>query len=111
VSTFLVGGVREGDACRVGSLWVGDFDNLDGLDPSLCAPPKVCRGDDDRDKCVDIVETESEETEAERILLDAPLASGSSLCLSRFRPLSCSAFASCSSATPFLQYVLVYIAI
>lgn len=53
---------------------------------------------------MDIVETEVEERDdAERLLLGAPLLSGSSLCRSCFRPLSSSSFASCSSATPFLK--------
>ena len=67
--------------------------------------PDVGLGDGDRDIFVDIVETEVEEPDdAERTLLEAPPTSGSSsLCLSRFRPLSSSNLASCSSATPFLR--------
>ena len=64
----------------------------------------VCIGEGDFDISVEMVDTEPED--AERILLKASLDSGSSLCLSRFRPLSNSAFASCSSATPFLTAVL-----
>jgi hypothetical protein len=63
------------------------------------------RGDGERDILVDIVETETDDVEeVDRILLEAPLISGSSLCRSRFRPLSCSSLASCSSATPFLEF-------
>jgi hypothetical protein len=52
-----------------------------------------------------MVETETEDAEADLILLGCPALSGSSLCLSLFRPLSrsASALASCSSATPFLK--------
>jgi hypothetical protein len=82
------------------SLRGGDFDIL--ID--LCFPSSRfrvdCLGGGDRDKFVDIVETDADE--ADRIRFDAPLSSGSSLALSRFRPLSSSAFASCSSAMPFL---------
>lgn len=54
----------------------------------------------DVDRSVDTVDTEVEE--ADRLLLGPPLDSKSSLCLSRFRPRSNSAFANVSSATPFL---------
>ena len=66
---------------------------------------RACRGDGDLDIFVDIVETEAEDAEADRIRLGFPALSGSSLCLSLFRPLSrsASALASCSSATPFLK--------
>lgn len=61
-------------------------------------------GDGDRDILVDIVDTDADEAEeADRILLEAPLASGSSLSRSCFRPLSSSNLASCSSAIPFLK--------
>jgi hypothetical protein len=82
------------------SLRVGDFDILIELRfrSSMFRVDNLREGD--RDKFVDIVETDAEE--ADRIRLDAPLGSGSSLGLSRFRPLSSSVFASCSSAMPFL---------
>lgn len=56
---------------------------------------------DDPERSVEIVDTETEE-ELDRFLFGPPRVSGSSLCLSRLRPLSSSAFASCSSAMPFL---------
>ena len=61
-------------------------------------------GDRDRDMLVDMVDTEPEE--ADRILFEGPGTSKSSLCLSRFRPLSSSSLASCSSATPFLEIAI-----
>jgi hypothetical protein len=92
----------------LGSIWPeslrgGDLDVLDRLSFRLAEFLEVSLGDSDLDKFVEIVDTEEDEADADRILLGAPRLSGSSLCLSRFRPLSCSAFASCSSATPFLQ--------
>ena len=55
------------------------------------------------ERFVDMLETEADdEADADRIRFEAPRTSGSSLCLSRLRPRSCSAFASCSSAIPFL---------
>jgi hypothetical protein len=80
---------------------------LNGLGFRLVESLIVSLGDGDGDKFVDIVDTEADEAEADRILLGAPRISRSSLCLSRFRPLSCSAFASCSSATPFLEEVYI----
>ena len=82
----------------------GDFDALlDLLVPFSTLAGRL--GDGDRDWLVDIVETEAEETEkADRILFPlCPSASSSSICLSRFLPLSASILASCSSATPFLK--------
>jgi len=81
------------------SLRGGDFDILIDLRFPSSMFRGDCLGEGDRDKFVDIVETDAEE--ADRIRFDAPLSSGSSLALSRFRPLSSSAFASCSSAMPF----------
>jgi hypothetical protein len=67
-------------------------------------PLEVALGGGDRDIFVDIVETDVDEADdADRILFEAPLTSGSSPCLSCFRPLSSSSLASCSSATPFLK--------
>jgi hypothetical protein len=56
------------------------------LSESLC-----CRGEGERDRFVEMVDTDAEDADADRILLD--VVSGSTLCLSRFRPLSSSAFA------------------
>jgi hypothetical protein len=89
------------------SFWTGggDFDKL--WDLATFRRESLRGGDFDilidlrfPSSFVDIVETDAEE--ADRIRFDAPLSSGSSLALSRFRPLSSSAFASCSSAMPFL---------
>lgn len=91
---------RDLDSLRPNSLRGGDLEKLAGLGLRLSEFLNVSLGDGDRDKFVDMVETEADEAEADRILLGAPRMSGSSLCLSRFRPLSCSAFASCSSAIP-----------
>jgi hypothetical protein len=99
--------VTDLGSSRRNSLRRGDLDMLDGLGFRLAESLNVSLGDGDRDKFVDIVDTEADEAEADRILLGAPRISGSSLCLSRFRPLSCSAFASCSSATPFLGEIHV----
>jgi len=95
--------VTDLGSLRRNSLRGGDLDMLDGLGFRLAGSLNASLGDGDRDKFVDMVDTEADEAEADRILLSAPRASRSSLCLSRFRPLSCSAFASCSSATPFLR--------
>jgi hypothetical protein len=74
-----------------------------GLPRTLAESLTAGGGDRERDMLVDIVETEIDEAEdAERILLEAPVTSGSSLSRSCFRPLSSSSLASCSSATPFL---------
>ena len=88
--------VNDLDPLSPGLLPRGDLDILIAL--------RIAEflGEGDRDIFVEIVDTETDELEADRILLGAPRVSGSSLCRSRFRPLSCSAFASCSSATPFL---------
>ncbi len=82
----------------------GDLDMLDRGGSRLAKFLDFSLGDGDRDMLVDIVDTEADEGEADRILLVALRISGSSLCLSRFRPVSRSAFASCSSATPFLRF-------
>jgi hypothetical protein len=95
--------VRDFDSLRPRFLRGGEADMLDRLSLRLVECLDISLGDGDRDMFVEIVDTETDECEADRNLLGAPRSSGSSLCLSRFRPLSCSAFASCSSATPFLQ--------
>ena len=101
---MLIDLVKDLDSLRPGSLRCGDLDMLDRVCSWLAKGLDFSLGDGDRDMLVDIVDTDADEGEADRILLGAPRISGSSLCLSRFRPLSCSAFASCSSATPFLQF-------
>jgi hypothetical protein len=95
--------VRGLDPLWPKSLRGGDLDKLDCLGFRVAEFLKVSLGEGDLERFVDIVDTEADEAEADRILLGATRISGSSLCLSRFRPLSCSAFASCSSATPFLE--------
>jgi hypothetical protein len=99
--------VKDLDSLWPGSLRCGDLDMLDRVGLRLAEFLDISLGDGDRDIFVDIVKTEADEGEADRILLGAARTSGSSLCLSRFRPLSCSVFASCSSATPFLQEIRV----
>ena len=99
--------VKDLDSLRLGSLRCGYLDMPDRVGLRLAEFLDISLGDGDRDIFVDIVDTEADEGEADRILLGAERSSGSSLCLSRFRPLSCSAFASCSSATPFLQEIFV----
>ena len=101
---MLIDLVKDLDSLRPGSLRCGDLDMLDRVCSWLAKGLDFSLGDGDRDMLVDIVDTDADEGEADRILLGAPRISGSSLCLSRFRPLSCSAFASGSSATPFLQF-------
>ncbi len=101
---MLIDLVKDLDSLRPDSLRCGDLDMLDRMGSRLAEFLDFSLGDGDRDMLVDIVDTEADEGEADRILLGAARISGSSLCLSRFRPLSCSAFASCSSATPFLQF-------
>lgn len=83
-----------------GFLPGGDTDKLADLGLRVFVS-RFGRGDGDRERLVDMVETEFEEVD--RILFEGPRTSRSSLCLSLFRPLSCSNFASCSSATPFLR--------
>ena len=101
---MLIDLVKDLDSLRPGSLRCGDLDMLARVCSWLANVLDFSLGDGDRDILVEIVDTDADEGEADRILLGAPRISGSSLCLSRFRPLSCSAFASCSSATPFLQF-------
>ena len=77
----------------------GKYDRLLETDLLPFEVSRECSGEGD---LVDMVETENEE-DAERNLLVEPRNSGSSLCRSCFRPLSCSNLASCSSAIPFLK--------
>lgn len=88
-----------GPDLRAPSFTSGERDRLieRGLPPFEFSRERPGEGD-----LVEMVETENEE-DAERILLEATRNSGSSLCRSCFRPLSCSNLASCSSATPFLR--------
>jgi hypothetical protein len=95
--------VKDLDSLWPGFLRCGDLDILDRMGLRLAECFENSRGEGDRDIFVEIVDTETDEGDADRILLGAPPSSRSSLCLSCFRPLSCSAFASCSSATPFLE--------
>lgn len=95
---------KDLESIRPETLRCGDLDKLDRLYIMRLAECfEDSLGDGDRDILVDMVETDTDESGADRNRLGAPPSSRSSLCLSRFRPLSCSAFASCSSATPFLE--------
>lgn len=90
----------------------GDIDTLGDLrccpgdvfpDPRLLELEtlKSWRGDGDRDMMVEMLDTDADE--ADRILFGGAGLSKSSLCRSRFLPLSLSAFANNSSASPRLH--------
>ncbi len=81
---MLIDLVKDLDSLRPDSLRCGDLDMLDRVGSRLAEFLNFSLGDGDRDMLVDIVDTEADEGEADRILLGAPRISGSSLCLSRF---------------------------